>query len=134
MVNKFVKIPSSHNCQNLFSLNQHLYEEISSNNCHSTNWGDTLLITLYIILQIHIFDKLWVHIVPYGTVWSCMGWYGSVCSCIAIHSLIWLCMALFISLGCICLPLSSSCNFCPTFVLVCKASGLGIKPLLVEQL
>ena len=25
----------------LFSLDRHLYEEISSNNCHSTNWGDT---------------------------------------------------------------------------------------------
>ena len=41
IVNKFLKIPSSYNCRNLFSLTRHLYEEISLNNCHSTNWGDT---------------------------------------------------------------------------------------------
>ena len=36
IVNKFVGIPSSYNCQNLLSLNWHSYEKI----CHSTNWGD----------------------------------------------------------------------------------------------
>ena len=41
IVDIFVGNLSSYNCRNLFSLDRHLYEEISSNNCHSTNWGDT---------------------------------------------------------------------------------------------
>ena len=41
IVDIFVGNPYSYNCRNLFSLDRHLYEEISSNNCHSTNWGDT---------------------------------------------------------------------------------------------
>ena len=41
IVDIFVGNPYSYNCQHLFSLDRHLYEEISSNNCHSTNWGDT---------------------------------------------------------------------------------------------
>ena len=51
IVNKFVKILSSYNCRNLFSLNRHLYEEISSNNCHSTNWGDTKQFCLQKVLD-----------------------------------------------------------------------------------
>ena len=43
----FVRIPSSYNCQNLFSLDRHLYEEISATIYHLTNWGDTILVSVF---------------------------------------------------------------------------------------
>ena len=37
-----MKYISSNNCQNFFSWTRHLYDEIQSYNCISTNWPDTI--------------------------------------------------------------------------------------------
>ena len=59
----FVRIPSSYNCQNLFSFDQHLYEEISSNNCHSTNWGVISMCTIrskvFAYTEYYLFIKIY---------------------------------------------------------------------------
>ena len=44
-----VKMSSSYNRRNMFSFNSHFYEEISLNNCHSTNGEDIVQISTQLI-------------------------------------------------------------------------------------